>query len=377
MLQKHNFVDLALVQRQQGTLYCAGLDIHSFGSFGANMEIYGSVVNRDKYRERFLHSRAIYGKLIKNIPGLESACDFADLLAALESYLVKVIDVLVVKCNIRVFKPQSAFYESLGPAGLVLLARVREYIRELEKQRNIRLICLLDCKRGDISTTQEAYLLGLIGNLYSHWGIDYKPYDFDIINVTPWMGDDVLVLEEKGKELLGLKLMREGKGLIVVNQTSNPSGPQYQKLVVADRGKALNMCNAEDLYAHSLKYELEYAGLSTLGMVIGSTYACDGSIRKAFPTATHLVPGFGAQGGKFSLIMPELINSGKWNGQGAIFSSSRGTMFPFMENLGGSGLIKNLEVDLTKAIENFRVNEKKAYQDPIIEKMGILYPFAA
>ena len=75
--------------------------------------------------------------------------------------------------------------------------------------------------------------------------------------------------------------------------------------------------------------------------------------------------------------MRELINLGKWNGQGAIFSSSRGTMYPWMEKLGGSGDVHNLEKDLIRAVDNFRVNEKKAYETPEVQDMGTIYPFAA
>ena len=376
MFKKNNFVDLAEVQRAQGTLYCAGLDIHPFGSLKANLEVYGSVIQSDVEKERYEALKGVYLLLTQYMPGLNSPRYFAELMSAIEFYLCRLIDILVEKCNIRVFKPQSAFYEQFGPMGLILLARIRQHIQILEQQKNIRLICILDCKKGDISTTQAAYFTGLIGDLSKDWGIDYKPYDFDIINVTPWMGDDVLVLKEKEQNLLGLQMMLYGKGLIIVNKTSNPSGPQYQELMINGRDKTLQMCNVEDLYNLSLKYDLEYEGLSTLGLVVGSTHPCDGSIRKLFPSTTLLVPGFGAQGGKFGLIMPELIRDGKWNGQGAIFSSSRGTMFPFMENLGGSGKIENLEIDLIKAIENFRINERKAYEDPAVKELGIIYPFA-
>jgi len=41
METKHNFVQLAEAQRKQETLYCAGLDPHSFGSYKRNMEVYG------------------------------------------------------------------------------------------------------------------------------------------------------------------------------------------------------------------------------------------------------------------------------------------------------------------------------------------------
>jgi len=297
------------------------------------------------------------------------------LLASIEAYLLRVVDILVDKCNIRVFKPQSAFYEQFGPAGFFLLSRVRQHIKHLEEKLGIRIIVQLDCKRGDIDTTQAAYFLGFLGNLESSWGVDYSPFDFDIINVNIWMGSDVLVLGKKeGPAGLGLQLMQRGKGLIVVNKTSNPSGPQYQEQM-NPVGRTLQMQSVADLAAISKDYDLENDGLSTLGLVVGSTHACDGSIRKTFPATTLLVPGFGAQGGKFALIMKELIPSGEWNGQGAIFSSSRGTMYPFLTKLGGSGLVANLEPDLIKAVEQFRVNEKAAYDSPEVSELGIRYPF--
>jgi len=109
--------------------------------------------------------------------------------------------------------------------------------------------------------------------------------------------------------------------------------------------------------------------------VVGSTHACDGSIRKIFPGTTLLVPGFGAQGGAFYKIMQELIREGKWNGQGAIFSSSRGTMYAFLKNYGGSGDVANLEKDLVASIKKFREQEYEAYQAQEVKDAGIKYPF--
>lgn len=87
------------------------------------------------------------------------------------------------------------------------------------------------------------------------------------------------------------------------------------------------------------------------------------------------MPGFGAQGGKFSLIMQELIREGKWNGQGAIFSSSRGTMYPFLKKYGGSGKVTNLKEDLIAAVKKFRESEYEAFQDQAVKDTGIKYPF--
>ncbi len=383
MKKKHNFVRLAEVQLAQGTLYCGGLDPHDFCSLEKNKKIYlhGSP-NVDRW-QMYYEILGLLGFSVGtiydspwNIKDGTERNRFAAFLAGVEEYIIRVIDILVNKCNIRVFKPQAAFFEQFGPMGNIMLARIRAHIKKIEKEKDIRLICLLDCKRGDIKTTQAMYLLGLLGNLKESWGIDYAPYDFDIINVTPWMGSDVMAFtDDNGGEGKGLKLVREGKGLIVVNKSSNPSGLEYQEMQIVGKEKTLQMCNVDDVYRMSLELELEYENLSALGLVVGSTHICDGSIRKAFPTTTLLVPGFGAQGGKFNKIMLELIRSGKWNGLGAIFSSSRGTMYPFIEKYGGSGKIENLENDLMKAISKFREAEEAAYSASEVVNAGIIYPF--
>lgn len=365
---KHNFVQLAEVQRAQGTLYCGGLDPHSFRE--KNKEAY-LLEEVSSYRQEFY-------RVLANMSGLfgDDVKKYATILAAVEQYVCRIIEILVELCNIRVFKPQAAFYEQFGPAGLFVLMRVRNFIKQMEKRKGIRLICLLDCKRGDISTTQSCYFLGLMGNLSKDWGVDFTPYDFDIINVTPWMGSDVMVLTDgEGNPDRGLSLMREGKGIIGVSKSSNPSSPEYQELYAPSRNMTVQLAHVEDSSRWSEEFGLEYDGLSTIGLVVGSTHVCDGSIRRIFPGTTLLVPGFGAQGGKFFLIMPELIRAGKWNGQGAIFSSSRGTMYAYLEKYGGSGKITSLEDDLVAAVSKFRQSEYEAFQSPDVKATGIRYPF--
>lgn len=370
MDQKHNFVQLAEVQKEQKTLYCGGLDPHSFGQ--KNWEIYGRTINI-KALEVFK-----FYKVLAGMSGLkdEEAHKYATVLSSVEHYVCRIVEILVEECNVRVFKPQAAFYEQFGPAGCFILMRVRNFIKQLETKKEIRLICLLDCKRGDISTTQSCYFLGLMGNLMEDWGVDFTPYDFDIINVTPWMGSDVMVLtDEKGNPDRGLKLMRQGKGIIGVSKSSNPSSPQYQELFAPARNTTVQLSHVEDSAKWSRDFDLEYDGLSSIGLVVGSTHACDGSIRKIFPGTTLLVPGFGAQGGGFSLIILELIREGKWNGQGAIFSSSRGTMYAFLKKYGGSGEVASLEKDLVAAVKKFRESEYEAFQTQAVKDAGIKYPF--
>ena len=374
-MNTNSFLDVAHVQLETGTMYCGGLDIHPFpGGLRGNLDVYqtlggdGSSLSKDTFY--------FYISLVPSIiPSLKAGeqHNLALILSVTECYVIKVIDIMVKKCNVRVFKPQFGFYEQFGPLGLVMLSRIRQHIKTLEKEYD-RIITILDCKRGDIATTQTASFLGLMGDLYESWGINYAPFDFDIINITPWMGEDVLAIGTEENPGIGLKLMREGKGIISVNKTSNPSWDQYQAEELVSGG-TIQMKNVADLAALSKKYELEAGGFSNIGLVVGSTHVSNGEIRSTFPSATILGPGFGAQKGKFSHIIWELIRGGDWAGLGALFSSSRGTLYAWEKNFGGSGDPRNLEPDLITAIGNFRIAEKKAFEEPGLEEAGIIYPF--
>src|SRR5262245_8410340 len=69
--------------------------------------------------------------------------------AAFEEFSLRVLD--IVASLVPVVKPQSAFFESCGPAGMVAQQRV------LAKARSLGLLTILDNKRGDIASTAEAY----------------------------------------------------------------------------------------------------------------------------------------------------------------------------------------------------------------------------
>jgi orotidine 5'-phosphate decarboxylase subfamily 2 len=378
---KNAFVELAQIQKETFTGYCCGLDPHPLpGRWDGNYEVYNQALSREEDKRLTNEVYPLY-LTITNIVAPQQAHNLALMVASVECYLVKVIDIMVKKCNIRVFKPQAGFYEQFGPVGVIMLQRIRQHMKDLEKDYG-RIICILDCKRGDIATTQAAYFLGLMGNLFESWGIDYTPFDFDIINVTPWMGSDVMVMGTMEKPGIGLKLMQAGKGIIVVNATSNPSGPRYQKQIVGSAdddplsGIPLHLMNVQDLALISKEYDLESSGLSTIGLVVGSTHISDGSIRAAFPKTTLLVPGYGAQGGKFQNVIHERISEGPYAGQGEISSLSRASCYPHLPENGGSGEVINLETDLIQATTRFRIAEKAAFDEPGLKEKGIIYPFS-
>jgi len=71
MKTKHNFVQLAEVQRAQGTMYCAGLDIHSFGGYAQNLDVYNAAIKTDEERQRYKETQKYYSDLLSFIaPGV-------------------------------------------------------------------------------------------------------------------------------------------------------------------------------------------------------------------------------------------------------------------------------------------------------------------
>jgi|GEM_PF-1369112 len=390
MAHSHAFLDIMEAQKQAGTLYCGGYDLHPFkpeeglgDKWEANMNIYGfrNGGQIEKTSETF--GFYLQAAVMQGLKGKE--CErLAGLMAAMEDYLFFNLDVSVLRCKLTVFKPQWAFYLQFGPCGLYLLQRLRRRFDQLAKKTGRKIMAVLDCKPGDIATTQEAYFTAFIGDLWRNWGIHHSVFDFPIINPAPWMGEDVLALtDKKGNPMLGLEMLREGKGLIYVNKTSNPSGPQYQDLLVKAEGReemALSMLNAQDAYRLSQKYELEEDGVSQFGLVIGATYPSKGEIRKIFPTHTGLYPGFGAQSKEksasdhlrpFRMIFLDL----RPDGFGGICSSSRNHLFPYQKGYGGSGKVENLENDLIRAVNLHRELEEQAYELPEVIDAGIQNPF--
>ena len=91
------------------------------------------------------------------------------------------------------YKPNIAFYESLGAEGLVSLEKTVDYIRR--KYPDIFLIA--DAKRGDIGNTSSLYARAF-----------FEHYDFDALTVAPYMGSDSVkpFLEYPGKWVILLAL---------------------------------------------------------------------------------------------------------------------------------------------------------------------------
>jgi len=167
------------------------------------------------------------------------------------------------------FKPNYAFYAQYGFEGL----RALKQVIELVNGTGIPLI--LDGKRGDIGKTSKAYAV--------------EAFDFwkaDALTVSPFLGkDSVGPFMDKAKEL--------GKGLYMLNRTSNPGAVEFQNLVI--EGTPFYLKTSEKI----AEWNSDCRGT---GAVIGATSLSELEeilnfyVSKKIP-APLLIPGVGAQGG--------------------------------------------------------------------------------
>lgn len=233
-----------------------------------------------------------------------------DQAAAYEVFGRMVID--LVAEVVPVVKPQSAFFEALGPAGIEALASVVEYARA----RNLMVV--LDAKRGDIGSTAQAYAEAYLGP--GPAGIPSNA-----LTVNPYMGMDTI------EPFLETAEQNDG-GVFVLVKTSNPGSGQFQDVRSATTGATIfeEVADQVELLSESRQGE---SGYGPVGAVVGATYPKQlADLRARMPHVPLLIPGFGAQGGGVDDVKPGFDSQG----MGAIVNSSRGIIFGFSkeEHLG-------------------------------------------
>lgn len=193
------------------------------------------------------------------------------------------------------FKPQIAFYEAHGPAGISALIRTTRFIREYAPDIPI----ILDAKRADVENTNKSYVRAA-----------FDIYGVDAITVHPYLG----------RKALEPFLSQKDKGIIVLVRTSNPGAGEIQDLQV--NGKPLYQ-----IIAHQVASEWNRNG--NCAVVAGATYPDElRKIREIVGDMPILIPGIGAQGGDVEKDIKETVKAGiNSQGQGMIINSSRGIIF--------------------------------------------------
>jgi len=202
-------------------------------------------------------------------------------------------------------KPQSAFFEQLGPEGVHVLAEVMAAIRQAGCP------ALLDVKRGDIGSTGEAYALAYLDAA--------APMPADALTLSPYLGLDSL-------EPFLARVRDAGRGIFVLVKTSNPGSGDFQDREVG--GRPLFERVAEALAPAAKEAVGPQTGWSSLGVVVGATYPEQAeAVRALLPHSLLLVPGYGAQGASAGDAVRGFV-PGPAGLEGGVVSSSRGLLFP-------------------------------------------------
>ena len=225
----------------------------------------------------------------------------ASMAEAYREFCCQVID--VVAPLVPAVKPQAAFFEELGPAGMVALGHVISHARQAG------LLVILDGKRNDIGTTATAYAKGYLG------GPPLSPWGADALTVSPYLGADSL------EPFVDVAKERDA-GLFVLVKTSNPGGGMFQDLDAA--GRTLFEHVADYVESTAKQTSATADGLGIVGAVVGATFPQQlADLRQRMPHCWFLVPGFGAQGGAAA----DVASAFQPNGLGAVINNSRGIIF--------------------------------------------------
>ncbi|HKG04257.1 MAG TPA: orotidine-5'-phosphate decarboxylase [Conexibacter sp.] len=206
---------------------------------------------------------------------LDGVTDLAGAAMAVEAFATAVID--GVAELVPAVKPQSAFFEALGSAGVAALERVEAHARAAG------LLVIEDAKRGDIGNTMAAYAAAALGRVRIREDIELPVHDADAVTVSPYLGPESL-------EPMIEVARRFGKGLFVLVRTSNPASGEVQDGVYERVARMVDALGADGLGER---------GYADVGAVTGLTYPEQApALRALMPRAILLVPGLGAQGGR-------------------------------------------------------------------------------
>lgn len=187
------------------------------------------------------------------------------------------------------YKPNSAFFESMGYFGMEQLEKLIEYIPS-------HIPVILDSKRGDIGNTAKLYAKAA-----------FERMNADAVTLSPYLGADSVMPF----------LQYEGKFCFILVRTSNPASKEIQNLELKDGSM---------LFQSMAGMISKWASPDSAGFVVGATNPGEmEELRESFPDTLFLIPGIGSQGGDTE----RTIKSGTRKNDGlAVINVSRKIIFP-------------------------------------------------
>ena len=200
-------------------------------------------------------------------PGLLDAWGLTDSPFGLAKVAMTAVEALAGSA--AVVKPQSAFFERHGSAGIAVLEKV------VGACRDVGALVLLDVKRGDIGSTAQAY-----ADAYLR---PSSPLAVDAVTVSPYLGMGSL-------DPFNDTALAHDRGVFVLAMTSNPEGPQFQQAVTPD-GRTVAATVLDAVATRNAGQE----PMGSVGVVVGATV--EETTAELDVNGPILVPGYGAQGG--------------------------------------------------------------------------------
>ncbi len=236
-----------------------------------------------RFGARLLAALADRGPLCAGIdphPGLLAAWELPDDPDGLERFTTTCVAAL--GGEVAVLKPQSAFFERHGAAGVAVLERA------IGAAREAGALVLLDAKRGDIGSTMEAY-----AQAYLTAG---APLGVDAITLSPYLGVGSL-------QPALAAAAAHGRGTFLLARTSNPEGADVQSAVPPNGGQGVGQgvgqgrrTVAQAVVDAAAQHNAGEQPLGAVGVVVGATV--EHGLDLATLNGVVLAPGFGAQGAR-------------------------------------------------------------------------------
>lgn len=225
------------------------------------------------FGSRMVQAMARSGSLCVGLdphPSLLEQWGLPDTADGVRTFTDTVLD--AVAGRVAAVKPQSAFYERHGAAGVQVLEDA------LVRLRGSGTLSVLDAKRGDIGSTMEAYAQAYLA--------DGAPMAADAVTVSPYLG--------YGSLRPAIDLAADtGRGVFVLALTSNPEGADVQQQGEPPVAARIVRAAAQE--------NADVAPAGHVGLVVGATVGPEATrlgLDLAAVNGILLTPGIGAQGAR-------------------------------------------------------------------------------
>ncbi len=275
------------------------------------------------FGDRLAAARAENGPVCVGIdphPELLAAWGLSDDGDGLRTFGLAVVERLAGK--VAAVKPQSAFFERHGSAGVAALEDV------LAAAREAGVLTILDVKRGDIGSTMGGYAEAYLD--------DASPLRADAVTLSPYLGFESL------RPALDLA-RRTGRGAFILALTSNPEAAAVQRARHDGVSVAARMAAGAADENAAARAAGEWARLGPVGLVVGATIgptAGAAGVDLAAVDGPLLAPGIGAQGAG-AAELTEVFSTAR---ERVVASSSRGVLAAGPEGLDAAAEALRAEV---------------------------------